>query len=87
MKASYYQRRASECRTRAGLLAGLATVLFSAVLAFAMHAAALAAIGSGMLLAWVLFAAAVQTQDAARYEDREVVREYLRRRKGQRSSY
>ena len=87
MKASYYERRASECRTRAALLAVLGAGLLAAVFAFAAHAAALAAIGSGVIFAWVLFAAAVQAQDAARYEDRGVIHQHLRRRDGRQSSH
>ena len=87
MKDSYYRRRASECRMRAATLAGLAMVLLTAVFAFAIHAAASAAIGCGMLFTWVLFAAAIQTQDAARYEDRGVIHESLHRRNGRHASH
>ena len=80
MKPSYHERRAADCRARAVLLAGLATVLLAAVFAFAIHRSPGMAITSAMLFVWVLFAAAVKTQDAARHEDEQAIREYLRRR-------
>jgi hypothetical protein len=86
VKLSYYERRANDCRTRSVLLAVLATVLLAAVFAFAIHRAPVMSITSAMLFVWVLFAAAVKTQDAARYEDRQVIREYLRRRKERRET-
>ena len=44
------------------------------------------AITSAMLFVWVIFAAAMKTQDAARYEDRQAIREYLRRRRERRAT-
>jgi Flp pilus assembly protein TadB len=86
VKSSYYERRASDCRTRAMLLAVLSTVLFAAVFAVAIHGAPLMAIGAAVLFVQILFAAAMKTQDAARYEDRQVIREHLRRRRERRES-
>ena len=86
MKPSYYERRASDCRTRAMLLAILSAGLLAAVIAFAVHRAPVMAITSAMLFVWVIFAAAMKTQDAARYEDRQAIREYLRRRRERRAA-
>ena len=85
MKASYYERRASDCRSRAVGLGVLSTGLLAAVIAFAIHRAPGMAITSAMLFVWVLFAAATKTQDAARYEDRQAIRNSLRRRRERRA--
>ena len=84
MKPTYYERRASDCRTRAVLLAVVAVALLVGVIAFAIHHAPVKAIASAMLFVWVLFAAAMKTQDAARYEDRQAIREHLRHRRERR---